>query len=71
MKSVSMPIIKSSFNPHASESRDGTTPLFAVSCAFVIMKLQLPLSNPYLKGTRLLFQLQRDSDCRKYFTRIP
>ena len=28
--------------------------------------LQLPLSNPNLKGTRILFQLQRDSDYRKY-----
>ena len=38
---------------------------------FGLWKIQLPLlSNRNLKGTSLLFQLQRDSDYRKYFTRI-
>ena len=31
-----------------------------------VNKLQLALSSPNLKGTRLLFQLQRGSDYRKY-----
>ena len=37
----------------------------------LVYVLQLPLSNPNLKGTRLLFQLQRESDYREYFTKIP
>ena len=36
-----------------------------------IQCIQLPFSNPNLKGTRPLFQLQRDSDYRKYLKGIP